>query len=258
LSKTFLIVPDQHAHPEHDNTRADYLAKLTIDLRPDVVINLGDAADMDSLSSYDKGKRSAIGKNYKSDLYSHLEFQDRWWGPVKATKKKMPYRVVLEGNHEHRIERALDMSPEYEGAIGFKDYQFDEFYHTVVRYDGDLPGIFELEGILFAHYFPAGVSGRPIGGVSPARAMGQKNKTSCIQGHIHTFDFFSERNIGGNVLNCLVAGCFQDYVNGWAGSIGKFWRPGVAILRNVEAGNYDLQWVSLESLKDIYSDATVS
>lgn len=253
MSKTYLIIPDCHAVPYHPQDRADWLARLIIDLKPDVVVNLGDAADMESLSSYDKGKRSFQGKTYRKDIDAHLEFQDRLWGPVRATKKKMPYRIFLEGNHEHRVERALDLSPELSGTIGFDDFELSENYHEVVRYDGDLPGIYKSDGIVFAHFFPTGVSGRPIGGVSPARSLGAKNKVSCIQGHIHILDFFTEKNIDDKVINTLVAGCFQDYTNSWAGSIGRFWRPGVAILRNVSDGDYDLQWVSLSELKRIYS-----
>lgn len=218
---------------------------------------MGDAADMPSLSDYDKGKRSFVGKSYKADIEAHLDFQDRIWSPVRARKKKMPHRILLEGNHEHRIERALDLSPELAGTIGFADYAFHDYYHDVVRYDGQLPGIFKSDGILFAHYFPTGVSGRPMGGTSPARMMAQKNKTSCIASHIHVFDFFTEKNIDDKILNCLICGCYQDYINDWAGAIGKFWRPGVAILRNVEDGNYDLQWISLESLKKAYGNNEV-
>jgi hypothetical protein len=217
---------------------------------------MGDAADMPSLSDYDKGKRSFVGKSYKSDIEAHLDFQDRVWSPVRATKKKMPYRIILEGNHEHRIERALDYSPELSGTIGFKDYAFDDYYNEVVRYDGQLPGIIKSDGILFAHFFPTGVSGRPMGGLSPARMMAQKNKVSCVASHIHTLDFFSERNIDDKILNCLIAGCYQDYVNDWAGPIGKFWRPGVAVLRNVSDGDYDFQWISLSSLQKAYEYQT--
>lgn len=252
MSKTILLIPDQHAHPDHPNDRADYLARLIIDLRPDVVLNGGDAADMASLSDYDKGKRSYHGKSYSKDLNSHLEFQERLWEPVKATKKKLPYRVILEGNHEHRIERALDASPELQETIGFKDYRFEEYYHDVIRYDGQLPGVFDYEGILFAHFFPTGISGRPIGGERPGHMLLNKNSTSCIAFHSHTLDFATRRTVKGQVLNGLVAGCYQDYVNDWAGPVGKFWRAGVAILRNVEDGNFDFQWISLDNLKKEY------
>lgn len=247
-----IILPDQHAHPDYNNDRADWAAQLIIDQQPDIVVNLGDAADMPSLSSYDKGKRSFQGRNYKDDLNAHLDFQERLWGPVKARKKKLPYRVVLEGNHEHRIERALDLSPELVGTYGFGDYDFGSYYNEVVRYEGGTPGIIEIENILFAHYFIAGVSGRAVSGENPAHMLLDKVGQSAVCGHIHTFDFTSKANIQGVVRNTLVAGCYQDYINPWAGNIGQLWRPGIAILHNVENGNYDLQWVSLKSLKSEY------
>lgn len=62
-----------------------------------------------------------------------------------------------------------------------------------------------------------------------------------------------KKNIDDQVINGLVAGCYQDYVNDWAGVVGRFWRPGVAILRNAEEGSYDLQWISLDALRKEYS-----
>lgn len=252
MSKTLLAIPDQHAHPDHNNDRADWVAQLIIDLKPDIVVNGGDAADMSSLSSYDKGKRSFQGKSYRKDLDAHLEFQDRLWAPVKALKKKLPRRIVLEGNHEHRIERALDLSPELKDTIGFEDYDFERYYQDVVRYDGETPGIIDVEGVLFAHYFPTGISGRPVGGERPAHMLIAKNAKSCIQFHTHTLDFATRRTVSGDVYNGVVGGCYQDYVNDWAGNIGKFWRAGVVVLHNLEGGNFDFQWISLENLRKIY------
>lgn len=252
MSKNILVVPDQHAIPGHNNDRADYLARLIIDLKPDVVVNMGDAADMPSLSSYDKGKRSFASKNYKADIDAHLDFQDRMWSPVRATKKKLPYRVVLEGNHEHRIERALDLSPELQGTMGFEDYEFDYFYNEVIRYEGGTPGIIDIEGILFAHYFISGVMGRPMGGKWPAKSILEANKQSSVQSHIHVLDYATTVTQGGQEIHSLVAGCYQDYINDWAGNIGRFWRPGVAYLENVSNGGFDVRWISLETLRKTY------
>lgn len=249
-----LLIPDSHAHPDHPNTRADWLSKLIIDLKPDVVVNGGDQWDFSSLSSYDKGKRSFHGRSYSKDLESGLEFQDRLWGPVKAQKKKLPYRVFLVGNHEQRIDRVLDMSPELEGTVGYDDLDLNTYYNEVVHYDGQLPGIWEYEGVLFAHFFPAGISGRPMGGESPARMLVNKNQTSCVAFHAHVLDYHTKRNIRGDVINGLVAGCYQDYVNDWSGPVGRFWRSGVAVLRDVSQGNFDFQWISIESLKKEYGE----
>ncbi|MGD9682625.1 MAG: metallophosphoesterase [Candidatus Obscuribacterales bacterium] len=254
MSKIILVIPDQHAHPDHNNDRADWLARLIIDIKPDIVVNGGDAADMPSLSDYDKGKRSFHGRSYKADLLAHLDFQDRLWSPVKATKKKMPYRIVLEGNHEHRVERVLDLSPELKGTVGFENFLFEDYYHEVVRYDGSLPGIFEAEGILFAHFYPTGISGRPLGGERPGHMLLAKNGHSSVAFHSHLLDFATRRTVSGKTLNGLVAGCYQDYINEWAGPVGKFWRAGVSILSNVSDGNFDYQFVSIETLRDVYGD----
>lgn len=254
MSKTHLVIPDCHAHPDFGNDRADWLAALIRDLKPDVVVNLGDAADMPSLSSYDKGKRSFVGRSYAADIDSHLEFQDRLWGPVKAAKKKLPYRVVLEGNHEHRIEKALDLSPELEGTIGFSDYDFDSYYDRVVRYRGSTPGVVDIDGVTYAHYFISGVMGRPVGGERPATALIQKKFSSCTQGHTHTFDYAVRTDVNGERVQALVCGVYQDYEADWAGDVNGLWYPGVAIKRDVEKGQYDLQWVSMNALRREYGN----
>lgn len=249
-----LLVPDPHAVPGISNERADWLAKLIIDEKPDVVVNGGDLFDMESLSSYDKGKRSFVGKNYKDDIDAGLEFHERMWNPVRARKKAMPYRVILEGNHEQRIERTLDLSPELKNTIGFKDYAFDDYYNEVVRYDGQLPGIWKYEGILFAHFFPTGISGRPMGGESPGRMLVMKNQCSSVAFHQHTLDFCTRRTVSGNVINGLVAGCYHNHTPAWAGPVAKFWRPGVAILSNVHDGDFDFRWIHLDSLRKEYGE----
>lgn len=252
MSKTYLIVPDQHAVPYHNNDRADWLAGLTIDLRPDVVVNMGDAADMESLSSYDKGKRDFAGRSYKKDIDSHLDFQDRWWGPVKRTKKKLPERIVLEGNHEHRVERALDLSPELDGTIGFHDFDFDSYYDLVVRYNAGTPGIVELDGILFAHYFISGVKGMPTGGEHPSHMLLAKVKQSAVAAHSHLLDWTTQTTQVGKQWNGIIAGCYQDYSNPWAGNQAQMWKRGVVVLRNVYDGSFDFQWIGIDTLKQEY------
>lgn len=252
MGQVHLVIPDPHANPEFNNDRADLLAKLVIDVRPDVVINLGDQFDMASLSGYDKGKRSFVGRSYANDINSGLEFSDRLWSPVRATKKRLPYRVFLEGNHEHRIEKALDLSPEMEGTIGFKDFDLDHYYDEIVRYDGSTPGIFSIDGIAYSHYFISGVMGRPISGEHPAYSLLAKLGSSCTAGHLHTTDYCVRTNVHGVKQHGLVAGCFFDYNSSWAGNAnGLYWR-GVIIKRNVDNGNYDPEWVSIDSLRKEY------
>lgn len=251
---THLVIPDQHAHPEHNNNRADWLAQLIIDVQPDVVINIGDAADMPSLASYDKGKRAFQGRAYKKDIDAHLDFQERLWSPVKARKKKLPYRIFIEGNHEHRIERALDLAPELVGTIGFGDLETSSFYNDTVRYQGGTPGVIEVDGIHYSHFFVSGVMGRPIGGEHPAYSLISKQFTSCTAGHLHTVDYSVRTTVGGNKVHGLVCGVYQDYDSPWAGEVNHLWWRGVVIKRNVSNGSYDPEFVSIEALKNEYGN----
>jgi len=252
MNKIHLVIPDPHAHPDFNNDRADWIGKLIVDLKPDVVINLGDMFDLASFSGYDKGKARFHGRAYRKDLDAGLEFDDRLWGPLRKAKKKRPFRVFLEGNHEERMRRALDQQPELEGTIGFKDFGLDRNYDTVVEYNGQTPGVIEIDGISYAHYFVSGVMGRNISGEHPAYSLLTKQFQSATCGHIHILDYCVRTNAAGKRLHGLVAGVAQDFDSPWAGEVNALWSRGIVIKRNVSNGNYDLEWVSLDRLKKEY------
>lgn len=249
-----LVIPDTHATPEHSNVRADYLSQLIIDAKPDTVIHLGDSADMASLSSYDKGKRSFVGRNYRDDIDSHLDFQSRVWEPIKARKKRMPRRVFLEGNHEHRIEKALDLSPELDGAISFNHLNIGEWYEECVRYVGSTPGKVTIDGISFAHYFVSGVMGRAISGEHPATSLLAKQFHSCVAGHLHLADFSVRTDALGRKMCGLLAGVYQDYDPPYAGDAARLWWRGVVMLHNAENGSFDPEFISIDRLKQNYEN----
>lgn len=249
---THLVIPDVHAHPDFNNRRADYLGHLINDIKPDTVINIGDTADMPSLSSYDRGTKGFIGRNYKKDINAAVEFEDRVWSIVKKQKKRLPLRVKLHGNHEHRITRAINSSPELEGAISLDDLQETSYYDVVVPYNGNSPGFINLDGINYAHYFVSGVMGRPIGGEHPGYQLLTKEFQSCTQGHIHTADFCMRTNAEGKKIFGCVVGVYQDWDAPFAGEANKLWWRGVIVKRNVDNGVYDIQFISLNTLKKVY------
>lgn len=256
MSSTHLLVFDAHAHPSYNNDRADLLGKLIKDVKPDVVINGGDTADMPSLCSYDKGKKSFQGRTYAADIASHSDFQERMWGPLRRSKKRLPRRVVLHGNHDQRIGRAIEIQPELEGTISYNDLDLDRYYDTVVPYNGGTPGSITIDGINYAHYFVTGVSGRAISGEHPAHALITKKLTSCIAGHLHTFSYCVKPNANGKPIMSMIAPCFQDYDSSYAGEANKLWSRGVVILHDVNDGEYDMEYVSMKRLKRVYGSDT--
>lgn len=252
VSKLHLVIPDPHAHPQFKNERADYLGKLIVDLKPDVVINLGDMFDMPSMSSYDKGTKSFQGRSYAKDLNAGREFDDRMWSIVRKAKKKLPFRVFFEGNHEYRLTRALELSPELEDTISFKDFGLEDNYDKIVRYYGNTPGVYNVDGVNYAHFFISGVKGLPISGEHLAYNLVTKQLASCTCGHIHTTDFHIRKSVEGRTMMGLVAGVYQDYDAPWAGNSNELWWKGVIVKHNVEDGSYEPQWVSLETLRKTY------
>src|SRR6056297_1601782 len=130
MTKDILVIPDQHAHPDHHNRRADWLGQYMVDTKPEIVINMGDLFDMPSLSSYDKGKASFHGKSYEKDIESGLDFHERMWGPVKKQKKKQPYKVFLHGNHENRLRKVLEYDEHLAGdrfGVSFRNYAIQDY-----------------------------------------------------------------------------------------------------------------------------------
>lgn len=249
-----LIIPDSHAHPDFNNKRYTWLGKLVRDLKPDVVINIGDWADMPSLCTYDKGTKGYEGRRYKDDVNSALDAQERFWAPIKAAKKKLPEFYAFEGNHEHRIDRAVSYdAAKLDGIISIDDLKFKEFGWEWVPYAGSTPGVKVIDGVAYAHYFTSGVMGRAISGVHPAYQLIHKQYQSCTQGHVHTADYCVRTNANGSFLHGLVAGVYQDYYSDWAGDANNLWWRGVVMKRDVSKGQYDPQFISLDSIRKEYA-----
>lgn len=256
MSKKHLVIGDGHAHPNHHNDRAVWLGELIRDVQPDVVVDIGDSADMPSLSGYDKSSRAAVGRTYKADVEAHNDFQDKLWSTVKKAKKKLPRRIKCIGNHEQRIDRALDANHQLQGTVSYNDLRMEEWYDTVVPYTGGTPGSVSIDGITYAHYLVGGISGRPISGEHTAHSLLTKQHSSVVVGHNHLLDSCLRSRSDGTKIRALSVGCYFDYDSDWAGECNKLYWRGICILHQVEGGTYDLEEVSLERIKRTYATNT--
>lgn len=218
------------------------------DIKPDVVVDIGDWADMPSLCSYDRGKKSFEGRRYYRDIAAANEAQDRFFSIIRKQKKKLPRFVRTLGNHENRISRAVELDPVLEGTIGLQDLQSREYGWE--EYPFLAPVV--IDGITYSHYFVSGVAGRPIGGEHPAHALVTKKFRSCTQGHVHTFDHTVRAAADGKKIHGCVVGVYQDYISDYAGQANEIWNPGVVVKRGVENGEYDIEWISIKRLREEY------
>ena len=246
MSRTHLIIPDSHAHPDFSNERYSWLGQLICDIKPDVVVDIGDWFDMPSLCSYDKGKKGFEGRRYYRDIAAGVEAQDRLLAPIRRAKKKLPRFVRCLGNHEERILRAVSGDPVLEGTIGLGDLQSAHYGWEEHNYKD----VVNIDGVNYSHAFISGVKGLPV---TSANLLLAKQHASCTMGHVHTFDYAIHGRVGGGHLHGLFCGVYQDYHADYAGPANELWRPGIVVKRGVEDGNYDLEWISLKRIKAEYS-----
>lgn len=249
MSKVHLIIPDSHAHPDYNNDRYDCLGQLIAELKPDVIIDIGDFWDMPSLCSYDKGKRGFENRRYHKDIEAGIEAQDKLFRHIKKAKRKLPRRVRCLGNHENRINRVLELDPIMDGTISLKDLQSREYGWEEYPF----LEIVEIDGIQYSHYFASGIMGRPIGGSNLGASILSKQLNSATQGHSHLFDHAVRVRGTGQKIHGLSCGVFQDYVPAFAKASARYWSSGVVIKRGVSNGDYDIEWVSMHRLKGLYN-----
>lgn len=252
LSNTIhLVIPDPHSKPGVSNERFEWIGKLIADLKPDVVINLGDFADMESLCSYDKKKGIAENRKVKEDIESVIDAQEKMFNPeVCKLRDSGQTRFVLTlGNHENRIKRAVIDSPELEGFLSIDNLKYKEFGWEVYPY---LDRVI-IDDIAYSHYFPSGVMNKAIGGENPASSVIKKQFMSCTMGHSHIRDFAEKTKADGNRIQGLVAGCFFDHEEDYAMVSNSLWWRGVIIKRYVRDGMYEPEFLPIERLKQLYS-----
>ena len=251
------MIGDPHATPDHPNDRFTLAGKFILEHKPDIVVCMGDFASMDSLSTYDKGKKSFEGRRIKNDIASAIDANEKLWYPIdtynamrrkNGDKQYRPRKVMTLGNHEDRINRAIDIDPELEGLISVDDLQYSHFGWEV--HDYNVP-VF-IEGIAFAHTFPTGVSGQPISGVNVARALLQKNYQSSVVGHNHLRDLYADTRADGRKILGLSVGCFTDEVPRYAAATARLWWAGLVTLNNVNDGDFEPSFTSLEMLRKRY------
>ena len=96
-----LVIGDPHAHPDYDNKRFTVLGKYIAREKPDVIVCIGDMADMPSLSSYDRGTKGFEGKRYNKDIKAVLDAQDKLLTPIAKARGYNPVLHMCMGNFEY-------------------------------------------------------------------------------------------------------------------------------------------------------------
>lgn len=249
-----LVIPDCQIRPGDDVEFLNCIGNYIVAKQPDRIICIGDFADMASLSSYDVGKKSFEGKRYTKDIEATKQAMATLLAPInnfnkqaKANKQKQykPHKVMLLGNHEHRITKVVNNDAKLEGVLKLEDLGYEESGWEVFPF----LEVVVLDGVAYSHYFTTGVLGRPC---TSAAAQLTKKHMSCIAGHQQGLQIATGYRADGTRLTSIIAGSCYEHDEDYLGPQGnKHWR-GVIVLHNVNNGAFDLMPVPLDYLKAKY------
>lgn len=111
-----LVLPDIHIRKKaggEDKRSLDAVLKYASENKWSHVIQLGDIMDNNSISSHNIGNlRAASGETVLGDYQTANAFLDRL---EQATPGAI--RVLIEGNHDYRSERLVDVQPSLKGLV---------------------------------------------------------------------------------------------------------------------------------------------
>lgn len=255
-TKTAVVFSCAHSDPGVSNERFTWLSKFLYDIKPDYVVDLGDGADMRSLNSFDTRKPEAIvSQSYERDIACYNDAQERIRWEFVKNKRKRPAFFGFEGNHENRIKTAISHDPRLEGdrfGISFKHLNTKKWFDEYHEYENGAPKIHRYDGVDYAHFITAGNMGRPLAGVHHAYGLVQTRYNSCVVGHTHKRDVYFKDGVGHGTAIGLVAGCYKGAEESWAGQSNSQWWKGVVVLRSIENGCFEPQFVNLSSLRREY------
>lgn len=248
--KKHFVLPDCQIRPGDDLYFLQKIGEYLVAKQPDVLVCLGDFADMPSLSSYDVGTKRFEGQRYVKDIAAAKEGMATLLNPIEdynarqrknGKKQYKPDMVLTLGNHEHRIERAVNLDPKLDGVLSIKDLQYENFGWTVYPF----LEVVVLDGVAYSHYFTSGVFGRPV---TTAAACLSKKHMSCIQGHQQGLQIHSGYRGDGKRLTCIIAGsCYEHDEEYMGAQSNQHWR-GALMLHEVRDGEFDAMSLSLNYL----------
>lgn len=237
------VIPDCQVKPGVPLMHLEWAGNYIAEKRPDVIICIGDFADLPSLSSYDKGKRAAENKRYKYDLEATHKAMELLMTPIVKAVDYTPRLIMTLGNHENRIVRYGDDNPEMHEQIGVKDLGYEAWGWEVYPF----LKVVEVGGIEYSHYFTTGVMGRAA---NSAAAMLRERQGSCTMGHSQYYDMAIHKK---TQQRALMAGTFYQHDEDYLGPQGNDYRRHIIFKHEVDAGRYDLMEVSLDYLRKRYA-----
>ena len=212
-TETWIVIPDIHTSVsrEHDELSLGAVEQFMASKRFDGYLNLGDLLDFVIISSHNIGNLREVEGGRIFEEYKIADSILTRHEQIIRGNNPNARMVYLEGNHEYRIERYLNVRPELEGmlevdkCLHLKEHRID-WVRSWSR--GEL---FQLGNCFFHHGLYCNDH--------HAKKMVQRFTKNILYGHCHDLQIYTSYGVpADNVLIGASLGCLckipQRYLRG--------------------------------------------
>ncbi len=251
-SKIRLVcIGDAHDSPAiPDKSRFEWIGKYINATKPDVVVQIGDFATLDSLSTHTPNETFA-GKSkptYMADMASFNEALD-------AMQLNEVERHCTLGNHERRLYLFEDRAPE---AYGMMQCELQKIFERHKWTFSPYGQITYYGGVGFVHA-ALNKLGKTYGGKTAENQIANDSIHDLVIGHSHTERRHRAAKIGGtNSVQIVNVGCALPdlHIEEYAQHALTGWSYGIADMTIQHGHIQDYHFVSMASLGERYGKQT--
>lgn len=232
----WLILPDIH-FPHHDESALECVLAIKRRVKPDRIVQLGDALDCGAFSAHGRASVDDIGADFLSEeIAPYNTFLDRLQG-----KARTPL-YHLEGNHENRVQRWLaNAAGSVAGSIA-PLLSVETLLRNRVGESGNPRR--PRENFTWVPYIGKGFHSHlriapnllAIHGWSVAQNAAKAHfdkvrNASVVHGHTHRAQNYTMRNpLTNDVYHAWSPGCLCDFVPIYMANSPSDWTHGITLL----------------------------
>ena len=229
--KRYLIIPDLHwvggeeLHPSYKLVK-----KFAKDFKPDGLVFLGDLFDFAYIAKFNKDLLKTIsGKTFNLDYSLGNEEFDFW-------QKISNHIIVRQGNHDRRVDVAIDKAPFLEGLIEMENRLY--FAERGIEYYKEIDPPTQLGNVYFIH------------GWYTVQHSAKKHLLNMagniIYGHTHKVQSYTVILPAFNKeISAWNIGCLTDKSPDWLRGVPSGWSHAFGILYILENGNFNFYTVRI-------------
>lgn len=247
-----IAIGDHHDSPlVVDKSRITWIARHIALKKPDLVVQIGDIADFDSVSTH--AAPGTVEYANRPSISADMESLEESFYLYDKVLPEGPPKRITAGNHEDRLRRYENQNPEVNGGV------YTQFSGLCARYRWDTTyhgqWVF-INKVGFIHT-PFNQMGKEYGGRNPENQISNDALFSIVYGHTHKGLSKSVPKIGpAQSVEIINLGSSMPYglVKKYAGRSTTGWTYGIweLAIRNGHIVGYN--FIDMEHLKETYSD----